>query len=50
MKSACYYIGEQEEDPQEREVDRKDRRKAAFSSGSSKKFRKRIEEVPARRI
>ncbi len=38
MKSACYYIGEQEEDPQEREVDRKDRRKAVFSSGSSKSF------------
>ena len=38
MKPACYYIGEQEESLQGREVDRKDQK--SFSSGNSKKFQK----------
>lgn len=38
MKPACYYIGEQEENLQGREVDRKDQK--SFSSGNSKKFQK----------
>jgi uncharacterized protein YxjI len=38
VKPACYYIGEQEESLQGREVDRKDQK--SFSSGNSKKFQK----------
>lgn len=37
-KLTCYYIGEQEESLQGREVDRKDQK--SFSSGNSKKFQK----------